>query len=143
VYYLPKDCLEKLLAKIVGEEKTLSEILTSKELASLGYSFLNFVYSVAKSLEIGCFKSLKVSNSVLAEAVRRAGLRQLLPKRLSRREIGGAAEALLVYAVAREIILMDEIIEKVAGRSIEEALTDILREIVRRLPLEKNRKNKA
>jgi len=133
-----KECLEKLLAKVVGDRKTLSEVLNSRELASLGDSYLNFAYSIARSLRDGRLRSLKISNSVLADAVRKAGLRSLLPRRLSRREIGGAAEALIAYAVAREAVRTGELVEKMVKDDIRQALAEILLEAVRRLSLGEN-----
>jgi uncharacterized protein YfaQ (DUF2300 family) len=78
--------------------KSLNEVLADHSLASLGDSYVNFVYSLALSNRKGEPVGTKVKGSLLAEALRKAGLRERLPSRMSRHALADAAEALIVYA---------------------------------------------
>jgi len=93
------------------ENERLSKILVDRDLAALGDAFVNLVYSLALTRQTGRPKGSKVGNKVLAEAVRRVGLRELLPKRLDRHVIGDSAEALLAYAWLEKLISVDECAE--------------------------------
>ena len=55
--------------------RNLNEVLIDHALASLGDSYVNFVYSLAISNRRGSPLGTKVKGSVLAEALRKAGLR--------------------------------------------------------------------
>jgi hypothetical protein len=128
--------IEEILSRVLRAEDKASEVLKDKEAASLGDAYLNLAYSLAQSLREGKPKGLRLDNRVLAEAVKKAGLRSKLPKRLSRREIGGAAEALLAYAAARGMLSTWELIEELAvgdRESLAEALAKLLSEAYRRL----------
>jgi len=81
----------------------LTELLLDKDLAGLGDSYVNFVYSLAMSQKHGKPMGVKVKNRVLAEAVEKSGLRKLLPRRVDRHTRGNAAEALLVFAWLQDI----------------------------------------
>jgi len=50
----------------------------------------------------------KVKGSILAEALRRAGLREYLPSRMSRHALADAAEALIVYAWLKDCLTINE-----------------------------------
>ncbi len=78
--------------------KCLEEVLTDHGLASLGDSYINFVYSLALSNRRMKPEGTKAKGSILAEALRRAGLREHLPSRMSRHALADGAEALIVYA---------------------------------------------
>jgi Na+-transporting NADH:ubiquinone oxidoreductase subunit NqrF len=54
---------------------SLTEVLTDHKLASLGDSFINFAYSLALSERRGTPEGKKVKGTLLAEALRRTGLR--------------------------------------------------------------------
>jgi len=128
--------VEDILARIFKARESPSKVLMDKKFAGLGDSYLNFAYSMAQSLREGEPKGLRLDNRVLAEAVRKAGLRSRLPRRLSRREIGGAAEALLAYAAARGVISTWELVEKLTVGSREglmEALAKLLSKAYRRM----------
>ncbi len=83
--------------------ENLTELLLDRDLASLGDSYVNFVYSLAMSQKLGRPMGTKVRNRVLAEAVEKSGLRKLLPRRVDRHTRGNAAEALLVFAWLQDI----------------------------------------
>jgi len=95
--------------------RNITEVLTDHKLASLGDTYINFVYSLALSNKKGKPSGAKVKGSVLAEALKKAGLREHLPSRMTRHMLADAAEALIVYAWLHNYITLDEsvaIIEK-------------------------------
>jgi hypothetical protein len=88
--------------------RSLNEVLIDHNLASLGDAYVNFVYSLAISNRKGSPLGAKVKGSVLAEALRKAGLREYLPSRMSRHTLADAAEALIVYAWLDRCVDLDE-----------------------------------
>ena len=95
--------------------RSLNEVLTDHKLASLGDSYVNFVYSLVMSNRKGEPLGIKVKGSMLAEALRKARLRQYLPSRMSRHALADAAESLMVYAWLSNCITVGEsvtVIEK-------------------------------
>jgi len=90
---------------------SLTELLLDKNLASLGDSYVNFVYSLAMSQRQGRPTGAKVNNRILASAVVTSGLRQLLPHRIDRHTRGNAAEALLVFAWLQDKLELEECIK--------------------------------
>jgi hypothetical protein len=84
------------------------EILTDHKLAALGDAYVNFVYSLALSKKIGEPTGARVNSRILAEALRRAGLRNLLPPRTDRHKQADAAEALIVYAWIKDLMTIEE-----------------------------------
>ena len=79
-----------------------------QKLASLGDSFVNFVYSLALSKRKGEPIGAKVNSRVLSEALKKAGLRKLLPSRTDRHTQADAVESLIVYAWIKNLITMEE-----------------------------------
>ncbi|MGB9713407.1 MAG: ribonuclease III family protein [Candidatus Bathyarchaeales archaeon] len=100
-----KDCGEFPFFKAY---KSLAEVLTDHELASFGDAYVNFVYSLALSKKRGKPCGIKVKGSVLAQAFRKAGLRENLGSRIDSHALADAAEALIVYAWLRSFITLDE-----------------------------------
>jgi hypothetical protein len=92
----------------VQDKKNLSEVLTDHDLASLGDAFANFVYSLALSNKKGKPTGKKAKGTLLAEALRRAGLRSCVPSSVSSHGLADAAEALLVYAWLHDCITLEE-----------------------------------
>ncbi len=90
---------------------SLTELLLDKDLASLGDSYVNFVYSLAMSQKLGHPTGAKVNNKVLADAVETSGLRKFLPHRVDRHARGNAAEALLVFAWLQDMLEMEDCIK--------------------------------
>ena len=87
---------------------SLTEVLTGRRLSSLGDSFVNFVYSLALSNKKGRPVGVKVKSSVLAEALKRAGLRSLVPSSVSSHTLADAAEALLLYGWVENCITLKD-----------------------------------
>ncbi len=90
------------------EYKSLREILLNRELAAFGDAYVNFLYSLAMSKRRGQPVGIKVSSRILADALRRAGLRKLLPRRVNRHAQADAVEALVVYAWVEDVISIQE-----------------------------------
>ena len=88
--------------------RNLTEVLTDHELASLGDAFINLVYSLALSNKKGQPSGAKVKGNVLAEAIKKAGLRKHMPSRISRHMLADAAEALVVYGWLHRYITLEE-----------------------------------
>jgi hypothetical protein len=88
--------------------KDLQEILTNHKLAALGDAYANFLYSLAISKKSGEPAGAKVDSRLLAEALRKAGLREYLPSRIDRHKQADAAEALIVYAWLKDLISLEE-----------------------------------
>lgn len=120
--------------QILKKYKNLREVLLDKDLAGLGDMYVNFVYSLALSQKLRKPAGAKVNNRILAEAVKKSGLRKMLPRRVDRHAQGDAAEALIVYAWLQGIVGFEDCL-KILSRSDEpiEALTQLLQEIGKRL----------
>ncbi|WXG40698.1 MAG: ribonuclease III family protein [Candidatus Freyarchaeum deiterrae] len=83
---------------ITFEHKPIKEILTDKNLAKLGDSIVNLLYSLVKSKLAGRPDGAKMPDSFLAEAFRKAGLRKYVSTRQDAHSLGDAAEALIAYS---------------------------------------------
>jgi len=97
-----------LMSTFVSKYKNLREVLMDQKLASLGDSFVNFIYSLALSKRKGESIGAKVDSRVLSGALKKAGLRKLLPSRTDRHTQADATEALVVYAWIQDIITLEE-----------------------------------
>jgi hypothetical protein len=92
----------------VPKYENLSEVLMDQKLSSLGDAYVNFLYSLALSKKSGEPVGTKVKGRLLADAFKKAGLRKLLPSRITRHKQADAAEALIVYAWIRGSVTMEE-----------------------------------
>ncbi|MGB9959350.1 MAG: ribonuclease III family protein [Candidatus Bathyarchaeales archaeon] len=88
--------------------RDLTEVLMDHKLAALGDAYINFAYSLALSKNRGQPSGAKVRGSVLAEAFKKAGLREYMPSRVSRHMLADAAEALTVYAWLHSYLTLEE-----------------------------------
>ncbi len=119
---------------VLKEYKSLEEILLDKDLAALGDAFVNFLYSLVVSQRLGHPNGAKVNNRTLAEAVKRADLRKLLPRRIDRHVLGNAAEALIVFAWLADTVTFEDSLKILSEKDDAiEAFTVLLREIIKRL----------
>ena len=84
--------------------------MTSKDFAQFGDALLNFAYSVALTQKTGKPSGTRVPDKALAEAAVKAGLRELLPRRVGRGDIANGLEALLGYSWLEETLTLDEIV---------------------------------
>jgi len=119
-------------AKIVlfpWRRKCLREVLVDHDLASLGDSYANLIYSLATSNRKQQPVGIKVKGSILASALRKADLRGELPSRMSTHTLADAAEALLVYAWLCGKIGLDESVEAITkGKEPVDGLVRLLRQ---------------
>jgi len=86
----------------------LMQILLDRKLAQLGDSFVNLAYSLALTRNLGQPVGTKVSDKILADAARKAGIRRLLPRRTSRSDVSNAVESLAAYAWLHHYLTIDE-----------------------------------
>ena len=113
---------------------SLKEVLVDHDLAALGDAYINFVYSLALSKRRGKPSGAKVRGVALSEAIRKAGLREYLPSRMTRHLLADAAEALIVYGWLCNCISLEEsvaILEENAD--LADALTQLLTAIKKRI----------
>ena len=89
-------------------------------MASLGDIFVNLICSLAMSNRKGRPVGAKVKGSILAEAVKRSGLREYMSPRIDRHALADAAEALVVYGWLHNHITLEE------GVTILEMNNDIM-----------------
>jgi len=92
----------------IPQYESLSEVLMDQKLAKLGDAYVNFLYSLALSKKKGEPTGTKVKGRLLADAFKKAGLREFLPSRIDRHKQADAAEALIVYAWVRGSMTMEE-----------------------------------
>jgi hypothetical protein len=110
--------------------RAAKEAVLDKDLAKLGDAYTNFVYSLFLSERAGGSAGGKVSGHVLSEALKRAGLRDLLPLRADRHEQADAAEALLVYAWLQGSATITEHVEiLVKKKDSIDAFTSLLSQV--------------
>jgi hypothetical protein len=97
---------------------SLVDVLADRDLASLGDAFVNFAYSLALSNRRRRPLGVRVKGSVLAEGLRRAGLRECLGGRMTRHGLADAAEALIAYAWLNGYVTLDECVT-VIGKTVD------------------------
>lgn len=107
--------------------RSLAEVLADNELASLGDSYVNFVYSLVLSIRKGQPSGARVKGSVLAMALKKAGLRKYMPSRISRHVLADAAEALVVYGWLHHCVTLEESVEiLVTNEDVVEGICELL-----------------
>jgi hypothetical protein len=101
------------------------------KLARLGDAYVNFIFSLGRSRVLDEPQGIKVSDRMLAEALKRSGLRQELPHRTTRQDCANAVESLLVYGYLNKLISLDEAVERIAAapESPIEALILLIRTV--------------
>lgn len=120
----------------IPKYKTLREVLSDQKLAALGDAYVNFVYSLALSKKKGQPIGAKVDNRILSGALKKAGLREFLPKRIDRHQQADAAEALVVYAWIQKALTIDNgvsVLER--HEDMAEAFCSLLLEAKKKLGL--------
>ena len=123
---------------LIKDYKSLQQILADQKLASLGDAYINFVYSLALSQRKGKPSGAKVKGTALAEALRKAGLREHLPSRVDKHVLSDAAEALTVYAWLHNLLTLEESVKILRKtESLVEGLTQLLLKVKERIKLSK------
>ncbi len=112
-----------------GLPNRISDIIQDKNLAKLGDSYLNFLYSCTLSHITRTPTGKRVSDRLLANVARRTGLRQYLPHRSSRGIIADSVESLVVYAWLKDIMSFDTMFVNLtkASQNFEEALANLVK----------------
>lgn len=117
----------------IGRYSKISEILSDKDLASLGDAYVNFVYSLALSKIAGKPIGRKIESDLLSSALKRAGIRSLLPKRMDRHKQADAAEALMVFGWLSGAISIKEMLNiLVRNEDMADNLSLVLKLILER-----------
>jgi len=118
----------------------LHSILMNSDMASFGDSLLNFVYSLSLSRVSGRLRGGRVRNKVLAEALCRCGLRDLLSGKVDVHVKGDAFEALIAYAWISGKTSIDELVnvlsDNLSGDGFEDeikAFTALLKHVLVKL----------
>lgn len=93
-----------------------------KGLAKLGDSLVNFLYSLALSEFTERPVGGRVSNSSLAIAMDRAGLKELIPPRTDKHGKGDIAEALIAYAWLEGVFTIEEAVDILRRNFMENVL---------------------
>jgi hypothetical protein len=120
----------------ISQHRSLREILTDHKLAALGDAYVNFIYSIALSKKKGQPVGAKVSSHILAEALKKAELREFLPRRTDRHTQADAAEALIVYVWTQSLMSVEEGVGLLGlHENVIEAFCLLLRAARRRLKL--------
>ncbi len=115
---------------------SLTDILTDHNLAALGDDFVNFVYSLALSREKGHPEGKKAKGSILAEALRRARLREYVPSSVSSHMLADAAEALFIYAWLNNCLTLEESVTTLEkNQDVIEGLSQLLQTARKRIRL--------
>jgi hypothetical protein len=109
-------------------------------LAKLGDAYVNFVFSLGRSRALEEPQGIKVSDRILAEALRRSGLRQELPHRTTRQDCANAVEALLVYGYLNKLVSLEETVEQIAAASEPpvEVFVQLIKTVARKIELRKS-----
>lgn len=111
---------------------SLTEVLLDKDLAKIGDALVNFIFSLAVSNTMKQPQNVRVSSLTLSTALKKSGLRELLPHRIDRHDQANAVEALVMYAWITKIFSLSEllqILESEAQNPIE-AFSKVLLEIM-------------
>ncbi len=106
---------------------TICDLMKDRDLARLGDSFVNFVYSMALTQRREKPSGAKVRGTFLAESLRRAGLRKFASSRNDSHSLADAAEAFIVYGWLNNLISLDQSIEILsANENVIEGLATLL-----------------
>ena len=110
----------------IPQYESISEVLMDQKLAKLGDAYVNFLYSLALSKKKGEPDGTKVKGRLLADAFKKAGLREFLPSRIDRHKQADAAEALIVYSWIQNLMTMEEALEILEQEETIEAFSILL-----------------
>lgn len=93
------------------KDKSLRNILKSKNLAQLGDFLVNFLYTSVKIGLYGIEGSIHVWDKSLTKAMDISNLRKELGKKTKPDKVADAGEALVAYAYFNELLSINEMIE--------------------------------
>ena len=110
-------------------------VLADSRLAKLGDAYVNFIFSLGRSRALQEPQGIKVSDRILAEALRRSGLRQELPRRTTRQDCANAVEALLVFGYLNKLVTLEEAVDRIAASpdSPVDAFVSLIRSVAEKI----------
>ncbi|MEA2070077.1 MAG: ribonuclease III family protein [Asgard group archaeon] len=88
----------------------IQPIMRNQDYAKFGDSLTNFLYSVAKTNVLHKPCGERVYDAVLAEALKQANLRSIMPSSVSAGILGDGVEALIGYVYLEKICTIQELI---------------------------------
>jgi len=116
------------------DPKAISSIMQDRKLASLGDAYVNLVYSLALTQISGEPQGVKVSDRILSNAFKAAGLRNYLGARQSRKDFANASEALLIETFRKGLLTMSESVKIITqSENPTDGIADLLKTTVERL----------
>jgi len=121
------------LRALAGPSRSLRDIMLDRGLAALGDALVNLAYSLAISLLEGRPTGGRLDNRLLSEALRTAGLRDEVPKRMSRHQLADAAEALLAYGWLMGMVGLWDIVEAMRRPNMIMGLSALLSSLAEQL----------
>ena len=120
-------CKDELTFKI-------REIARDRKLKSFGDVLLNYIISVYNFQIRGEIKGTKIDNKYLRNVVVRSKLREHLPSRMNRKNLGNAYEAIIAYANLILGIKTEEMIKILCKEeNLEEGLKNLIDELVSKI----------
>lgn len=93
-----REHLRKLFQEIIDSNQPWLQLIKNKQIAQLGDSLTNFIYSLAYSLTKGRCSGKRVPDTVLANAYHSSALKTILPVRGKKGQVGDAVEAFLLLS---------------------------------------------
>jgi len=106
---------EDTVFSFASKYTSLRDVMMDHKLASLGDTYVNFMFSLSLSESLGEPMGRKVSGYTLSSALKRADLRRLLPARMDRHMQADAAEALIVYSWITGLVSLKQGVETLMG----------------------------
>jgi len=113
----------------MSQPDPMRQIMRDKQLASLGDAFVNFVYSLALTRLKGYPQGTKVSDRILAQALRQSGLRDRLGTRVTKKDMANASEAVLAKAYLKDLLPIEESVQLICqySENPDAGLSDLLK----------------
>ena len=110
---------------------SLTEVLLDKDLAKIGDTLVNFLFSLAVSNTMKEPRNVRVSSMTLSTALKKSGLRELLPHRTDRHAQANAVEALIMYAWITKMFSLTDLLQILESESHNpiDAFSKVLHEI--------------
>lgn len=93
-----REQLRELFQEIIDSNQSWLQLIKDKQIAQLGDSLANFIYSLALSLTKGRCSGERVPDTVLANAYHSSALKTALPTRGKKGQVGDAVEAFLLLS---------------------------------------------
>ncbi|MFX0113554.1 MAG: ribonuclease III family protein [Candidatus Hodarchaeota archaeon] len=90
--------LKGLFQEIIGSNRTWLQLTKDKQIAQLGDSLTNFIYSLAVSLAKGKCTGTRVPDTVLANAYHSSILKTIIPTKGKKGQVGDVVEAALLLS---------------------------------------------